>query len=346
MEDFSKQRIMKNLMNLRVIGALIAFIVSTLPAQAQQNIQFTQYIFNSMTVNPAYAGYKEDWFAQLALRSQWVGMDGAPKTGQVSVDGIIDPHHKRMGLGIQVTADKLGAQAATSLYANYAYRIKLDESDSQRLSFGIGLGLTQYNLNGSLLETNISDDPVLPAGSLSSYIPDLRFGVYYYNPKWYVGASVMDMLSGDQSNSIFRWADDGTQNLQRKRHFYLIAGTLIPLGEDMNMRPSILLKDDFKGPTSLDLNAMFIFGERFWIGGGYRTGMSIWGSNKEQDAHLSMMNSMSAITEFYVNDRLRVGYSYDYILSRLSSVQNGTHEITLGITFPGRAKRLLSPRYF
>ncbi|WP_090628369.1 PorP/SprF family type IX secretion system membrane protein [Parapedobacter indicus] len=315
---------------------------------AQQNIQFTQYIFNSMSVNPAYAGYKEEWFGQLGLRSQWVGLDGAPQTGLLSVDGIVDPANKRHGLGMQLTADKLGPQAATSAYANYAFRLRLDEEDTQRLSFGIGAGVTQYSLDGSVLDPIEGGDRVVPAGKISNWVPDVRFGVYYYNPRWYAGVSVMDLLSGDQSNNIFRWDNTTTDNIRRRRHMYFIGGALFNLNRGLDFRPSLLVKEDFRGPTSLDLNAMFIFGRRFWLGAGWRTGITVFKReyNRVSGNSLSGRNSFSAVTQIYLTDALRIGYSYDHIVSRLSSIQNGSHEITLGITFGRRYNRLLSPRFF
>jgi type IX secretion system PorP/SprF family membrane protein len=136
----------KHYIKKTIIG--LSFILAGIkPAGAQQNIQFTQYIFNSMSVNPAYAGYKEEWFGQLALRSQWTGLEGAPKTGQISFDGVVDPVSKRMGVGIQATADRLGPQSSTSAYANFAYRLRLNAADTQRLSFGIAMGVTGYGLD-------------------------------------------------------------------------------------------------------------------------------------------------------------------------------------------------------
>lgn len=317
-------------------------------SHGQQNIQFTQYIFNSMSVNPAYTGYKEEWFAQLGLRSQWVGLNGAPQTGALSVDGIVDPLNKRHGIGFQLTADKLGPQAATSAYANYAFRLRLNEEDTQRLSFGLGAGFTQYSLDGNMLDPITGGDQLLPPGKIANWVPDVRFGVYYYNPRWYAGVSVMDLLSGDQSNNIFRWDNTTTDNIRRKRHFYVMGGALFDFGRGLGFRPSVLVKEDFKGPTSLDLNAMFIFNERFWIGGGWRTGVTIFEReyNRISGNSLTGRNSFSAVTQLYVTERLRIGYSYDYIVSRLSSVQNGSHEVTLGITFGRREQRLLSPRFF
>ncbi|RQO69720.1 hypothetical protein DBR43_16790 [Pedobacter sp. KBW06] len=329
----------------KVILVFGVTLAGLMPAKAQQNIQFSQYIFNSLSVNPAYAGYKEEWFAQLALRSQWTGLSGAPRTGQLSIDGVADAN-KNVGLGLQITDDRLGPQSATSVYANYAYRLRLNDEDTQRLSFGIGAGITQYGLDGNKLNPVDFDDPTLPVGKISTTIPDLRFGVYYYNPNFYIGASAMDLLSGDKSTSIFNWDKNNVANLKRKRHYYLIAGTIFNLSEDTKLRPSLLYKEDLKGPSSLDISSMFIFAEKFWIGGSYRTGINLWKKDYAKDQDLSSLNSISAIAQFYVTNTFRVGYSYDHILSKLSSIQNGTHEITIGITFPGKNRRLLSPRFF
>lgn len=335
----------KHIIKSTILGLSLT-VIAIMPSKAQQNIQFSQYIFNALSVNPAYAGYKEEWFAQMALRSQWSGLNGAPRTGQLSIDGIADPSSKNVGLGLQFTDDRLGAQSSTSIYGNYAYRLQLDAEDTERLSFGIGLGLTQYGLDGNKLRPVDQNDIELPVGKISNSIPDMRVGVYYYNPKWYIGLSAMDLFSGDHSNGIFKWKDQNVENLQRRRHFYLIAGTLFDLSEDTKLRPSLLLKEDLKGPSSLDLSAMVIFGNRFWLGGSYRTGVSLWKKDYSKGQDLSSLNAISAITQFYISDRFRVGYSYDYIVSKLSSIQNGTHEITLGLTFPGKNKRLLSPRFF
>ena len=337
-----------NMKNSIKVLALVVLSGIGMHAKGQQNIQFTQYIFNSMSVNPAYTGYKEEWFGQLGLRSQWVGLDGAPKTGVLSVDGIVDPVNRRHGVGVQLTADKLGPQSASSAYLNYAFRLRLNEADTHRLSFGVGAGVTQYSLNGTMLRPIDGQDGVLPPGRINNFIPDIRFGVYYYAPKWYAGVSVMDLLSGDQSNNIFRWDNTTTENLRRKRHMYFMGGALFNFSRGLDFRPSLLVKEDFKGPTSVDVNAMFIFDRRFWIGGGWRTGITVFdrGYRGNSVDQLDNRNALAAIVQLYVTPTLRVGYSYDYMLSQLNSVQNGSHEITLGITFGKRANRLLSPRFF
>lgn len=334
----------KGINKLILVAALLC--CGTTQVLAQQNIQFTQYIFNSLSVNPAYAGYKEEWFAQMALRSQWTGIQGAPRTGQISIDGVLDPYTKRMGLGLQITADKLGPQSANSAYVNYAYRIRLDDEDTRRLSFGVGVGLTQYGLDGSMLNPVDGGDQSLPVGKISNIIPDARFGVYYSSPKFYIGASVMDLFSKSYDNAIFRWSDGSNENIRRQRHMYLITGMLVDLNEDTKLRPSIMVKEDFKGPTSLDVGAMVIFGGKVWFGGAYRTGVKTWNKKYTDGQDLSQLNAISGIAQFYVDKRFRIGYSYDYALSKLGSISNGTHEITLGMTFPRKDIRLLSPRFF
>lgn len=330
----------------KTIIALSFILAGIKPVGAQQNIQFTQYIFNAMSVNPAYAGYKEEWFGQMALRTQWTGLEGSPKTGQISFDGIVDPVTKRMGVGFQVSGDKLGPQSSTSAYANFAYRLRLDADDTKRLSFGLALGVTNYGLDGTQLNPVDYGDRNLPTGQINNFVPDARFGVYYYNPKFYVGASVMDLLSGDKDNGLFNWNSGTSENLKRKRHIYVIAGMISNLSDDIKIRPSVLFKEDFKGPTSADLSAMFIFNEKVWIGGSYRTGLNLWNKGYSQGIQLTNTNSVAGVAQFYVSNKLRIGYSYDYLLNRLAQTQNGTHEITLGLTFPRSFSRMLSPRFF
>lgn len=318
-------------------------------ASAQQSIQYTQYIFNSMSVNPAYTGYKEEWFAQMALRSQWTGWDGAPKTGSISIDGVLDPLNKRHGVGLQINADKLGAQSATSVYANYALRLQLDREDTKRLSLGIAGGFTQYSLDGNKLQAVNPDDPTIPGGKISNWSPDIRLGVYYYQHNWYAGVSLQDFMSSSDTDEDYVFDGTTLESIRNKMSLYFIGGMLFDLGDGLHLRPSLLIKDDFKGPTSLDLNAMFIFQERFWIGGGYRTRSRIFNRdyNDFSAAKLSSTNSLSGIAQFYVNSDLRIGYSYDMMLNKMSGLQNGTHEITLGYTFGGGLLRSIkNPRFF
>lgn len=309
---------------------------------AQQNIQFTQYVFNSLSVNPAYAGYKEEWFVQMALRSQWLGVEGAPKTGVISIDGIVDPRDRKMGIGFQVTSDKIGPQFTTSVTGNYAYRLQLNDDDTQRLSFGIGVGVVQYNLDGQMLNTSEGGDQAIALDNESHLKPDLRLGVYYNSDYWYVGLSVLDAFYNGEATNTTR---SPAFNISRSRHAYLIAGSLINVSPEMRVRPSLMIKEDFRGPTSLDMNVMTIFNDKLWLGGSFRTGFGLW-KKGINDLDLGKQNSISGIVQIFVSERFRIGYSYDYVTSKLGSNQNGSHELTMGFTFGRVPRSFICPRVF
>lgn len=329
----------------KILLVLAILSIKFTPSFSQQNIQLTQYIFNSLSVNPAYAGYKEDWYGQMALRKQWTGIEDAPKTALVSVDGLLDPEKKRMGIGLQFGGDRLGPQSSTSGYINYAYRLQLNEEDSKRLSFGIGAGITQYSLDYSKLDPIDGGDEYATQGTDSKAVPDFRFGVYYYSPKLYIGASVLDLFSnGNKGTFSSSMASDGV--VVHKRHLYLISGLLLDLNAQTKLRPSLLIKEDFKGPTSLDLNSMVIFNNKFWIGASYRTGVKLWKKDFEEGQGISSSNSIAALAMFSINNSFRIGYSYDYTTSSLNSIENGSHEITLGMSLSKKSLRILSPRFF
>lgn len=338
---------MKSNLRKAIIGGIyVILLLFSSRTFAQQNIQFSQYIFNTISVNPAYAGNKDDWYFQMAHRQQWIGMDGAPTTTQISVDGVTDPYTKNMGIGAQFTSDKVGPQSAISLYANYAYRVKLDYADMSRLCLGLAIGLTRYGTDLPLIPIDLADPTLNLETNKTNYIPDVRFGIYYYNPKFYIGLSAMDLLSGNDSTSVWKYNTDSTNNSIRKIHFYLMGGTLLELSDEIKLRPSFMIREDFRGPTNIDLSALFVFDNRFWIGGSYRTGFQLWKNYTKNSKPLAISNAVIGMVNFQISERFRIGYSYDFSLNSLSSYQNGTHELTIGWFLAGRSKRVLSPRFF
>jgi len=341
-----KKSAMNNKAKYLVLGLLL--LLSVAKSHAQQSVQFTQYIFNMINVNPAYTGYKEEWFGQMAMRNQWMGWEGSPKTGSLSLDGVMDPIGRRHGLGVQVAMDGLGAQSATSVFGSYALRLQLDEDDTRRVQLGIGAGVTQYGLDGNKLSPVVRQDNAIPAGKLTSWKPDIRLGLYYYNPKWYAGVSVLDLFANASQNEEFRFNENALESLYRNISLYFIGGMLFELEEGMHLRPSLLLKEDFRGPTSVDVNAMLIFNNRFWVGMGYRARARIIERDyyNRSPMKLSASNALTAITQFYATDQLRIGYSYDVAMNRVRGLQSGTHEITLGVTLGQSFRQMRSPRYF
>jgi type IX secretion system PorP/SprF family membrane protein len=338
-------------MYMKLIKIILFILVSGtgLSAHAQQDIQFSQYVFNSLTINPAYAGYKEDTYLNAVYRKQWVGIPGSPQTGAVSLDGLPNwSRYQTVGLGGQLLWDKLGPQQSVSLYGSYAYRIPLDDAGERRLCLGIGFGVSQYSIDGNALIVTDDNDPTVPAGKVSSFKPDARFGVYYFTPSFYAGVSVMDLLS---SNNIYKTeiVSNNTRYLtiRKTRHYYLTSGFLLPLSDNVKLKPSFMMKEDFKGPTNFDFNLFMLLGERLWIGGSYRTAAKLWNKNNLQP-NLEQNDAASAIIELFVTDRLRAGYSYDFTTSGLAGQQSGSHEISVGLVLPNRhtKERIIGPRYF
>ena len=314
-------------------------------AIAQQNIQFSQYIFNTLSVNPAYAGYKEEWFAQMAMRNQWVGIPGAPKTGQLSIDGILDPQTTKHGVGLQLTSDKLGPQSSNSATLNYAFRLQLDGADTRRLSFGLGVGVAQYGLNGNALTSVDGGDGSIPVGGSSRLSPDFRAGIFYTTPYWYVGLSALNLLNNSKSVDDYRRSSTIADNIVRTRHMYFVAGSLVNVSPELRFRPSMMIREDFLGPTNADFNIMAIFSDRIWLGGGYRTSLKLF-KKTYMNTDVTSQAALIGIAQFYVNERFRIGYSYDYAVSGLNGYQSGTHELTVGIAFGKAPKSSICPRVF
>lgn len=324
-------------------GAILAIIPIT--ASAQQNVQFSQYIFNMLSVNPAYAGYKEDVFANAIYRKQWTSFPGSPQTGGISIDGALNASKdNRVGLGMQIMYDKLGPQDATSIYGMYSYRIPLNEDGDKRLCLGIGAGVTQYAINGDALLYNDDNDPAIPLGRASTWVPDARLGVYYFTSTFYLGLSVMDLFSLYLDNSKYYWQGYQYKVIRKTQHLYFNAGAMLNLSEHIKLKPSLLIKEDFKGPTNLDLTAMLLIADRFWAGASYRTGVKIW-DKPALSSDLEQLDAASAIVQFNITPQFRVGYAYDMTVSKLASYQGGSHEISIGFLFNGK-KRVISPRYF
>lgn len=308
---------MKKIISLLFIVGLISSV------KAQQDSQFTQYLFNGMHINPAYAGYKEDIYVQSFYRSQWAGIKGAPKSFSLAADGAFNDGN--VGLGLMVSNDQLGAQTYLTAYANYAYRIRIDDDEDSQLAFGIAAGMMQLGLDGNKLEGYRPGDELIPVGSQFKTVPDARFGVYYANKKYFAGFSVTNMLAKYM-------AKKNTEDMMvpvPQPHFYFTAGALLPLNEDIQLKPVFLFKDDTKGPSSLDINAFLLLKDTMWIGGFYRSSFDLY-KKVYQKSKASKQNAIGAILEIFATQNVRIGYSYDYSLNRLRDNNYGSHEISVG----------------
>jgi len=310
---------------MKIFYTLLALLVA-FTASAQQTPQYSQYIFNSMSINPAYTGSKNVLNLNLFHRSQWTGIDGAPTTQSLNIDGVTASN--RLGLGFSLNRDKIGAQSAISAFANIA--VKLQISETGVLSFGIAPGLVQQRIDGS--ELGIFDDPTIPQTNESSIRPDIKIGAYYHTERFYAGLSASDLLEFDD-----------IETLEPARNYFFTAGYIFDVSPFVKIKPSILVREDFNAPANVDLNAFVLLGSRLWLGTSYRTSMNIF---NEEAAGTKKPTAIALIGELNVTEALRLGYAYDKMLNEFSGQH--THEISVGYYFLKNAEsgKVMTPQYF
>ena len=178
------------MINMKRICNISIFFLVAASCFAQQDAQYNQYIFNELVINPAYAGTKEIINANAFFSKQWVGVDGSPSTQTVSVDG---PASEKMGLGLQLLNDNIGAQSQQSLFGSYSYKLRINEK--YKLSLGLALGASYFSINGSKLTTATPDDPSIPKTSEKKLLLDAKTGLFFYSERFYAGLSVTDLLA-------------------------------------------------------------------------------------------------------------------------------------------------------
>ncbi len=313
----------------------LLLVLVCLEVKAQQNAQYSQYIFNGLYINPASAGAKEDFYVHSFYRSQWTGVTGAPQSFSVAADGTIN--NEKVGLGILLAKDKLGAQSTLAAYANYAYRLQLG-MQGQHLSFGLGAGVVQAALDGSKLSGIQDGDNIIPVGTQSTVLPDARAGVLYTSDTFFAG------FSADNLVAKYMNRDKSLLVPVPQPHFYLTAGTLFPLNDNTKIKPSFLLKNASGTATTLDINTFLILGGSTWIGGTYRSSLNLFSKNSTS---LQGSNALVAQIEIFATSKLRIGYAFDYSLTAFSGFGNGSHEISLGIYLSKKpAQNFTTSSYF
>ncbi|GAA4245060.1 type IX secretion system membrane protein PorP/SprF [Winogradskyella psychrotolerans] len=302
--------------------AILLLSVST--AFAQQLPQFTQYMFNTISINPAYAGSRETLSIVGLHRSQWVGLEGGPETQTLSVHTPL--RNENMGLGISFINDKLGYENFSYLYADYSYTIKT--SENTKLAFGLKAGMTHYTLDETLLnDPSVVNDPFFNDVS-NRWSPNVGAGLYLHSQKWYLGLSTPRILNTDYNKG-----KNGTLDyvaLERVS-YYFTGGYVFNLSENTKLKPSALLKATNGAPLSFDISANFLFYEKFWAGAAYR-------ANEHAAA-------IGGIADFQISKQMRIGYAYEYPISDIAPYTSGTHEVLLMFEV-FKSKRVKSPRYF
>ena len=300
---------------------ILAFILfCNLAAFAQQDPLFTQYMFNKLLVNPAYAGSRENFTIDMLNRTQWVNIDGAPETFTISAHTAM--RNKNVGLGAYMFRDVLGPTNNTGIMGTYAYRLYLGRSS---LAFGLQFGLKYFDFNWSEIRTK-DPDYLFDPQDIRRVTPDANFGVYWQSNRAFFGVSSKQLLGNAYGYSI----KDGKSSFSTlTRHFYMMGGIALPLDEKIIFRPSVMAKYTPNAPMQLDFNASALFSNFFWVGVSFRTG-----------------NAITFLTEFKISERMKLGYSYDLYINELQPVNYGSHEIRVAFEFPLYESRMRTPRYF
>lgn len=319
----------------KLIGiTLLVTMLATGGTFGQQLPQFSQYIFNGLHVNPGYAGYKGEPYLQTTYRSQWVTFPGAPKTFTVTAD--LAANEGTMGFGFSLLSDQLGATSTTGGLLTYAYRIQTGARS--HLGLGVSAGFSQYSIDGSMLDPNDYPDSEIPMGKINLLAPNLNSGLFFHTPHFYAGFSVYNMIGKkalEKEDIALAYHDF---------HYYLTAGAMFELSETVGFKPSFLIKEVKGAPTNYDLNAMFLFYDRIWLGGSYRSNMKIWNDNLEPN--LSNRNAVAAVLEIFATDRLRIGYAYDHNLNVLQDYRSNSHEFSVGYYMIPRKATMKNQRWF
>lgn len=303
-----------------IAGFVLLLLVWDL--KAQQDPMYTQYNLNPININPAIAGVRDYDNVTLVLRSQWVGIEGAPKTSTLAYQTLLN---NEMGLAVNLIHDRIGPVIQTGFYADYAYHLLINQEKNRRLSLGLMVGLNHYAFDLMGLHANEADDDIPNDGLYNMFLPNFGVGSFYYTPNFYLGFSVPKLLR----NSLSPDENTLTSVNREERHFFLMSGYIWKINPNFKLRPSFIGRMVNGAPVSLDLNATIIYNDKIYLGALYRAGVSIGG-----------------IIGWQLNDNLYLGYSYDFYNRSIGNFSFGTHEIVLSYDIKQKNKRVLSPRYF
>jgi type IX secretion system PorP/SprF family membrane protein len=292
---------------------------------AQQDSQYTNYMYNTQVINPAYAGSREQISALLLYRNQWLGLDGAPTTYNFGIHTPVGPA-QRLGLGLNFFKDEIGPADENNIAADVSYTIPISSS-GVKLAFGVkgGINLLNIDYNKLNLKSSSASDVAFRNNINSRLTPTVGVGLFLYNTNlWYLGVSAPNLLE------TTHYDDVKVSNVTEKMHLFATAGYVFDLSASTKFKPALLAKVVPGAPLAIDASANFLFNEKFTVGAAYR-----W------DA------SLSALAGFQVSDNIMIGYSYDYGLQELTNYNSGSHEIFLRFEFGnGESSRLITPRFF
>jgi type IX secretion system PorP/SprF family membrane protein len=309
---FNQMKELIKVISVAMIGAI------AMPAFGQQEPHFTQYSDNMLFVNPAYAGSGGVFNLTDIHREQWVGFDGRPVSTTLSAHTPLT--RESIGVGLTMVSDKTGPIKQTMFYGDYSYTIKVNRSGG-KLSFGIKAGMNVISVATSGLQTTDASDPNLIQNARNNINPNFGFGMYYHSPRFFIGGSSPKMIERSYDGI-------SASNIER-RHFYGIAGGVIPLNRDWKLRPTTLVKFTSNSPVSIDASVAGIYKEKLWLGAMYR-----------------LNAAFGVFTQFQITPQFKLGIATDFGTQAIRNYNYGTYEVLVSYDFKFKKEGLRSPRFF
>lgn len=304
---------------MKTKSVFLILVLMTLSGFAQQDAQYTHYMYNTTTINPAYAGSRGVTSIFGMHRAQWIGIDGAPVTNSASINSPIE--NSNLGIGLSFVNDQIGASDETTISSDISYTIQALES--YKLSFGIKATAHLMNVDFTKLNRYDLNDPQFQNNIDNNISPNIGAGVYFHSDKLYLGFSVPNFLETNYFN------DNSSVIVKERMHYYFIGGYVFDLGSSIQFKPAFLSKIIAGAPLQLDLSGNFLFNDRFVLGLAWR-----W------DA------AMSAMAGFQLTDGLFIGYGYDLETTKLANYNSGSHEIFIRFELFKRQNKIITPRFF
>ncbi len=292
--------------------------------RAQQDAQFTQYMYNTINVNPAYAGSRQSMNIFALHRTQWVGLDGAPVTNTASINTPLK--NTNMGIGVSIINDKIGPSDESNLAVDFSYSI--NTSEEFKLSFGIKASANLLNINFDKLNQYDANDYSFENNVDDKFSPNIGVGLYWYSDKTYIGLSAPNLL---ETKHFDKYAGTGANSYIAKEriNYYLTAGHVFDLNYNLKFKPALMTKLVQGAPLQVDISANFLFNEKFTLGAAY-----------------SWSAAVSALVGFQATDSWFIGYGYDLETTRLANYNSGSHEIFLRFELFKKYNKITSPRFF
>ena len=302
-------------------------LVTCFGVQAQQDAQYTQYQFNTLAVNPAYAGSRGVFSIAALHRSQWVGLDGAPTTQTLNFN---TPVSERVGVGLSIVNDEIGNGTNQDTYFDGTVSYTIPTSENAKLSFGLKVGGQLFNIDFNQLRNfQAAGTTLAPPNIDNRFTPNFGAGIYYHTDTFYAGFSIPNFLETEH----FDTSGIAANNLiaSERQNWYLISGFVTDLSYDWKFKPAVLFKGVQGAPLQADVSANFLYREKLSLGGAYR-----WSA------------AWSALLGYQLSEQFLVGLAYDRETTELgnSAFNDGSFEIFLRYEFKTRYKKVLTPRFF